>query len=505
MLKKILKSIDNFLNRTTMYRLVLYYLFFLIGVAIVLGLFDLVSVKPLALLLSTAFLLAACWVLNKIFSYFFGAPANTESMYISALILALIITPDQPIRTLMFLSWASVFAMASKYIITIKRKHIFNPAAFAVVLTAITIGYFASWWVATPIMAPFIILGGVLLVRKIRRTDLVLSYFTVSFITIFSYYLYKNGFGDLPNQVSKVVFDSPMLFFGFVMLTEPLTTPPTKGLRILYGALTGFVFAPQIHIGGIYSTPESALLVGNLFSYLVSPKQKLMLKLETKIDIAKNTENFIFKTEEKLDFKPGQYLEWTLPLEKPDTRGNRRYFTIASSPTESDISVGVKFYDKPSAFKETMSEMKTGDSIVVSQLAGDFTMPKDINQKLVFIAGGIGITPFRSMIKYLLDMNEKRDIVLFYSNNTEADIAYKDIFDMAETKLGIKTVYTLTDKNTPPPSDWGGRVGFVDDKMIKEAASDWQERIFYISGPNVMVDVFKETLKKMGLNHNQIK
>lgn len=503
MSNKILKRIDNILNRITMYRLILYYLIFLLVAALTLGLFGVIDVSPYLLLFSMLFLLSICWIVNQIFSYFFGAPTNVESLYITALILALIITPAQSISSLIFLVWAAVWAMASKYIIAIRHKHIFNPAAFAVALTAVTISRSASWWVGTMWMAPFVLVGGLLIVKKIRRFDMVLSYFIAAFLTIFTFYIFKGG--NLIVAAGKILFESPILFFAFVMLTEPLTTPPTRFVRVLYGALTGFLFAPQIHIGSFYSTPELSLIFGNVFSYVVSPKQKLLLKLDARVKAANNTYDFIFKSDERLSFKPGQYLEWTLPQENPDSRGNRRYFTIASSPTEDDVLIGVKFYDNPSSFKETLATMKVGDEIVASQLSGDFTMPRDQRKKLVFIAGGIGVTPFRSIVKYLLDRNEKRDIVLFYSNNVAQDIAYKEIFDMARIRLNIKTIYTLTDKTVPLPANWAGKRGFVDEKMIKEEVPDYHERIFYISGPNAMVKAFKEILSKMGIEQSKIK
>jgi len=83
--------------------------------------------------------------------------------------------------------------------------------------------------------------------------------------------------------------------------------------------------------------------------------------------------------------------------------------------------------------------MKVGDTIVASQLSGEFILPADESKKLVFLAGGIGITPFRSQIKYLIDTKQKRDIILFYSNRTPADIAYKEIFDQAQINFGLKT------------------------------------------------------------------
>src|SRR5206468_2445876 len=89
--------------------------------------------------------------------------------------------------------------------------------------------------------------------------------------------------GSWLNTLNTLVFHSCLLFFAFIMLTEPLTTPPTKRLQIMYGALVGFLFVPQIHIGNIYSTPELALIIGNIYSYIVSPKTKLLLHLQQRL------------------------------------------------------------------------------------------------------------------------------------------------------------------------------------------------------------------------------
>lgn len=495
-----LRLIDEYLNKITMYRLVLYYLIALICVAIILSLFHVLSLSPLSIVFSSLFLVAVCWVANAVFAKVFNVPANVESLYISALILTLIIPPATSTAGFVFLAWAAIWAMASKYIFAIGEKHLFNPAAFAVALTAFTIGQSANWWVGTASMLPAVILGGLLMARKIKRSDLVLSFLAVALFTVFVLGVIK---GTALIDIAKQVFlYSPLFFFAFVMLTEPLTTPPKRRLRIIYGALTGFLFAPQIHITGIYSTPELALMIGNLFSYLIGPKQKLLLKLKEKIQVAPGVYDLIFSSNKKPAFEPGQYFEWTLGHHHPDSRGNRRYFTAASSPTEKNLSIGVKFYPNSSSFKSRLAEMKEGEQIVASQLAGDFVLPKDMKQKCVFLAGGIGVTPFRSMIKYLLDTGQKRPIVLFYSNRTAQDVAYKEIFDEAQVKLGIKTVYAISE-NAPP--DWKGRVGFINETMIKEEVPDFLNCVFYISGPHAMVTAFQDTLSKMGVSRLQIK
>ena len=497
--------IDNLLNRITMYRLVLYYLLGLFAIAVIFGFLGIVPYAPLSLIISALIITAVSLGANAIFARVFEAHANVESVYISALILTLIITPPQTnpfeYSVLPILIWAPLLAMASKYILAIGKKHIFNPAALAVAITAFTIGQSASWWIGGTVPLLFFVLaGGILVVRKIQRSDLVLAFLAGAGAMIIGTTISGNPLVIL----EKAALYSPIFFFAFVMLTEPLTMPPTRPLRIAYGVLTGLLFAPAIHIGGIYSTPELALIAGNIFSYIASPKGKYTLKLKEKALVGSDMYEFVFEADQKLSFRPGQYFEWTLGHVRPDDRGNRRYFTIASSPTESDVRLGVKFYAPPSTFKKSLFRMVKGDTVVASQLAGEFVLPRDQNKKLVFIAGGIGITPFRSMVQYLIDNGEKRAITVMYSNRTASEIAYRDIWDRATRELGIKTVYTLTDAKSAP-LNWDGYVGHINETMIIKEIPDYKERIFYISGPRSMVVACKKVLGGMGIKKSRVK
>ncbi|MGD0613309.1 MAG: RnfABCDGE type electron transport complex subunit D [Anaerolineales bacterium] len=497
-----LRSIDNLLNRITMYRLVLYYLIFLLSAAVGLSLLGILKYDVFALLFSIGFLIAVCWVVNWIFARTFGVAANVESVYISALILALIITPLQSFNDLWFLGWSAVLAMASKYIVAINRKHIFNPVAFAVALTYFTLNRSASWWVGNAPMLPFVLIGGILVVRKIGRSDLVLSFLITTVATSIVLSLFASG--NLTGAMQNIFLLSPLFFFAFLILTEPLTTPPTRKSRIGYGLLVGFFFTPQVHFGTFFITPELAILFGNVFSYFVSPKTRMVLKLKEKIKVAPDIYDFVFARVRHFAFAPGQYMEWTLGHNHPDGRGNRRYFTLASAPTEKTLRLGVKFYQKSSTFKKAMLSMNTGDEIVAAQLAGDFVLPENPRQKCVLIAGGVGITPFRSMIKYLLDTHQRRLITLFYANKTIADITYKDIFDRAQQELGIQIIYSVTDSNNLP-SYWKGTTGRITPELIKNKVPDYRQCIFYISGPKGMVDSFKESLNQMKIPSSQIK
>lgn len=493
--------IDNFLNRITMYRLVLYYLIGLLAIAVVFGAFGILPYNPIDIIFTAFFLVFVAWVANGILAALFKAHPNTESAYITALILALIIDPGSYTNAsfVMFLVWAAVLAMASKYILSLDKKHIFNPVAIAVVITALALGQSASWWVGgnLPLMV-FVLVGGFLIVRKIQRFDLALTFLIAAFVSD----ILTHPTIDPFTTMEKAIFHTPLFFFAAIMITEPLTTPPTRVWRIEYAALVGLIFSPAIHLfGPLYSTPELALVIGNIFSYVVSPKGKYVLTLVKKEEVGDGIYDFSFAPEvgKRLSFRPGQYLEWTLAHQKVDARGNRRYFTIASSPTEKEIILGAKFYDPSSSFKRTMLAMKLGDTIVAGQLAGDFTMPRNPQQKLAFVAGGIGITPFRSMIKYLSDRDKRRDVVLLYSNRTAAEIAYRDVFAEAAEKIGMKTVYAIT-----KPEDGSPGTRITAD-LIRREMPDYRERMFYLSGTHAMTTSFQKTLAEMGVPRTHIK
>ncbi len=499
-----LSWIDGYLNKVTMYRIVLYELLVLLGFSVVYATVGFIHYSALAILFSTLFITLVSLGANVVCARVFKATTNAESAYITALILALIIAPPSSPTDGAYFSlaiWAAIWAMAVKYVLAIRNKHVFNPAAFAVALTALAFGQSANWWVATPSMLPVVLIGGFLVTRKIRRNDLVGSFLAAVLLSIAASAIVQGvAIGPF---VLKALVQTPILFFATVMLTEPLTTPPTRTLRFWYGAIVGFLFAPWVHVGSLYSTPELALLVGNAFSYAVSPKQKLLLTLKEKVTTANQTMDFVFSSDRPMPFAPGQYLEWTLGHDHPDSRGNRRYFTIASAPTEEDIRLGVKFYPNGSSFKNALATMSVGDTLVASQLTGDFVLPKDPGEKLAFIAGGIGVTPFRSMIKDLVDRNETRSVVMLYANKTREDIAYADVFQDAKA-VGVRTINVVADPKAVP-ADWSGRTGQIDEAMIRADVPDFLDRRWYLSGPHGMVVAFDKTLRRMGVRKSKIK
>jgi Na+-transporting NADH:ubiquinone oxidoreductase subunit NqrB len=136
-----MQKIDYVLDRITMYRLVLYILIALVCIASFLSYFSLVGSTPTFIILSALVLVGIGWIANSVFSWAFDAPTNIESVYITALILSLIMTPAKSFSDLTVLSWAVTLAMLSKYVLAINKKHIFNPAAFGAVVTGLVLGH----------------------------------------------------------------------------------------------------------------------------------------------------------------------------------------------------------------------------------------------------------------------------------------------------------------------------------------------------------------------------
>ena len=490
-----IRQLTGLLDRTTMYRLLVVYLGTLVLAAFGLGFFKLVPAEPTALAFSLVVVLGVAEVVNWVFARTFAVPPNRESSLITGLLVVLLMAPvtaaDLP--GVGGLAAAAVWAIASKYMIRLRGRHVFNPAAFGVALTGLVLVQPATWWVTASVyLLPVIVAGGICIVIKVRRADMVLAaiaaYVAGAILTAPP--------GTSLDALLLSLAQTSILFLCFAMLTEPLTAPQGRWPGIAFGLVVGGLATPGLTIGPVYFTPEIALLLGNLLALVLAPRDRLVLTLKAVEEVASNSFDFVFSPSRRLRFRPGQYLEWTLGVRDPDGRGNRRYFTIASAPGEADMRLGVKFYPEPSAFKRSLKAMQPGDKVYAAQLAGHFVMPRDKRRKLAFLAGGIGITPFRSMVKHMLDQGEAHDAVLLYGCGRAGEFAYRDIFETAREQTGLKPVYAAQFEAAPPA---GIQSGIIDEALIRREMPDWKERLFYVSGPPPMVRAVRKTLRGMGV------
>jgi ferredoxin-NADP reductase/Na+-translocating ferredoxin:NAD+ oxidoreductase RnfD subunit len=492
-----MRYLDNFLNSITMYRLVLYGLSLIAILGTVFSFAGVLPFNGFQLIISAVLLLAVCVGSNKALGFAFKVPDNIESSYITALILFLILPAPRTIIDGVILALVGLAAMASKYVLNIGGKHLFNPAAVSVVLLALSGLGAATWWVGSSVLLLPVAVVGLLMVRKVRWSWLFISFIVVATISIT-----VNGLLDGANFSELLIstfISGPIIFFGSIMLTEPSTTPPTRRRQIIYGALVGALYGIPFHFGLFHNAPELTLVVGNIYSYFASPKGRLLVRLKEKIQLAPLIYDFVFVPDRKLAFSAGQYLEWTARPYHCDSRGNRRYFSVASSPTETELHIGVKIPEQASSFKRFLNAMKPGDTLMAGHLSGDFTLPRvAAGQTIVGVAGGIGITPFRSMVKYLTDTNKKTEMVLFYAASDPAEFVYQDILKQGE-RVGIKTVYVLSGAKTVPPG-WTGKTGYITEEMVKAEVPNYQTGVYYLSGPNVMVDAYKKLLATLKIS-----
>jgi len=203
------------------------------------------------------------------------------------------------------------------------------------------------------------------------------------------------------------------------------------------------------------------------------------------------------KLDGKIDFKPGQYM--MMELETGDEE-NTHPLSIASSPTEDFLLFSTKI--SQSSFKKKLDSLKIGDKVKLKGPMGIFTLKEDAKE-IVFLGGGIGITPFRDMIKYASDKKLPIKMILLYSNRTPADIVYRDEWPLFEKQnQNLKVVNTITQ---PEGTDWNGRTGRVNDSMIKEFCNDINNSLFYICGPPGMVEALSNLLKTMNVPQSNIK
>jgi ferredoxin-NADP reductase len=494
-----MKKIDEFLNRVTMYRLVVYVLSVYILLGVLFSFLGKLAFTPTEMVVSLVLLLTSAFVTDKGLAYIFNIPSNAESWLITALIIFLIMHPATSIPTGIALLLAGFVSSASKYLITWHKKHIFNPAALAAAFVGLTALQSTTWWIGSSIFWPVTLVLGLAVVRKIRRIPLFIV-FTAGSVLLQLVVFIVHG-QPLLLGMKGALLASPLLFLGTIMLTEPATMPPRRNQQLLFAGIIAIFYILAFKIGPVNIYPEVAILLGNVYAFVVSPKVRAQLRLKQIQRISDRVYNYVFQPDKQFSFIPGQYMEWTLPGVPFDSRGNRRSFTIASSPTESDVHVGIKYYSTSSAYKMTFAELQVGDVIYASQLAGNFTSSGNEHKKLAFIAGGIGITPFRSMIQYMVDKNITVDIVLLYVVSDPLDFAYVEQLKGARS-IGVKTIPLVTDLTYRSK---GILTAKLTSDLLAKTIPDYSERIFYVSGSNAMVDGTKEYLNMLQVADANIK
>lgn len=197
-----------------------------------------------------------------------------------------------------------------------------------------------------------------------------------------------------------------------------------------------------------------------------------------KEQLGKDIFQFFFAPERPLRYQAGQFVEIGLINPKStDERGSKRWFTLASSPNDEELAIITRVPAAPSTFKQSLLKLRPGDRLRMSEAMGDFVLPKNRQRALVFIAVGIGVTPFKSMVDMLQSKNEERSVELLYA------AAEEELLFLDEFKSYCKTT-TIS-----------GRHLTVEDLL--SSVSDLNLKQVYISGPERMVEQFVNDLQSV--------
>jgi ferredoxin-NADP reductase len=229
----------------------------------------------------------------------------------------------------------------------------------------------------------------------------------------------------------------------------------------------------------------------------------MQAKVKEKREVAKGTLMVVFDLlGQEVDFTPGQYFFVTL-IDPPydDEKGPRRHITVVTSPNDRGV-LGLATRLRDSAFKRSLAELPVGAEVDVEKPKGEFLLPEDTSKDYVFIAGGIGITVFRSMLRYIAEEDLPHRVTLVYSNrDPESTAFYDELLELERAIPGLRIVFTMTDD-----SGWDGETRRIDAAMLRDhLGDDLGSFTFFIAGPPKMVDAMEAIVRGEGVPEAQIR
>ena len=226
-------------------------------------------------------------------------------------------------------------------------------------------------------------------------------------------------------------------------------------------------------------------------------------KVKETREVAKGTLLVIFDLlGREVDFKAGQYF-WVELLDPPyeDEKGPRRHISVVTSPTERGV-LGLCTRLRDSAFKRSLAELEVGDEVEVEEPKGDFVLPEETDRPYVFIAGGIGITVFRSMLRYIADKGLPHQITLVYSNRDRESAAFLDeLTELDDANSNIRLVATMTED-----PEWEGEKRRIGPELLRDhLEGDLDAYTYLAAGPPAMVEAMVEMLGAAGVPEERVR
>jgi ferredoxin-NADP reductase len=227
-------------------------------------------------------------------------------------------------------------------------------------------------------------------------------------------------------------------------------------------------------------------------------------RLMGRSSVAEGTMAFHFAKPSGFSFKAGQAADLTL-LSPPETdsEGNIRTFSIASPPFEDQLTFATRLRD--TAFKRSLKVVPIGTEIHIASPSGSFTLHKNRNKPAVFLAGGIGITPFLSVVRQADHERLPHQLHLFYSNRRPEDAPFLDTLQgLEKTNPNFRLVSTMTEM-TRSSCEWKGETGFINGEMLTRHLRTLEGPIYYVAGPPPMVAAMREMLVGAGVDEDDVR
>jgi ferredoxin-NADP reductase len=225
----------------------------------------------------------------------------------------------------------------------------------------------------------------------------------------------------------------------------------------------------------------------------------ILLSRET---VADGTTAFHFSKPEGFTFEPGQYLDFSLVAPREvDPAGNLRSFSIASAPHEAHLTVATR--TRPTPFKRELAALAPGARVRANGPLGDLRLEEE-PERIVFVAGGIGITPFRAMLRHLAHQQCARDVTLIYGNRTPESSAFVDELDALRRQLaGFRVVQCMSEPHKCP--SWTGESGFVNEDLLARHIDDLGNALFYVVGPPAMTAALQDALMNLDVPDEHVR
>ena len=486
----------RWLDRTTglvpMYKLVLIFLLAISVLAIILSFAGQLSYAPDALLASLAVSLGVTFGTSWLAARIVTTRFHFESALISGFLIFLIINPRLELESLLGTALAAVIASASKYLVAVRGRHIFNPAALGLFIVGMIGLAYPGWWVGTPYLQPLIVIGALLVLYRTQR--LTMGVVFIALAGAINVVAFLVGGSTLETALAFTFLSSPLVFFAGFMLSEPLTLPPLRWQRLAEAGLVALLFTVPFSIGLVTSTPQFALLVGNLLAFFAGQRRGIRLTYLGKQQLGPGTWELAFRPARPVRFRPGQFMELTIPHRRADFRGSRRYFSIASAPSAELITFALTVPTKSSSFKKALLDLEPGATVTGTGVGGDFALPKDVSEPLLLVAGGIGITPFASQLAHAVERGDKRDVVVVYATSAAGELPYRELLERSGARV---VLYGPEPADLPAGWVYGGE-GRVTGERLASAVPDAAKRRAYVSGPPALVNDLRRALRAQG-------